>query len=103
MFSVYILQSINKPRKIYIGFTGQNINDRLANHNQGKSSFTSRYRPWRIIYYEVYLSAKDARTREKMLKQYGSSLGHLKRRLKESLKFEKGGVGSMNVSSSRER
>jgi len=87
MYCVYILKSEIFTRKLYIGFTSRKISSRLLEHNQGKVDFTKQYKPWRLIYCEVYLSEKDARAREKMLKQYGSSWGHLKKRLNDTLKI----------------
>ena len=40
---------------------------------------------YRLIYYEAYLTEKDARERERQLKKYGSSLEHLKKRLSNTL------------------
>jgi len=37
------------------------------------------------MYYEAYLSEKDARERERKLKKYGSALGHLKKRSSNAL------------------
>ncbi len=47
-------------------------------------------RKWNIqlaarVYYEAYLAEKDARERERMLKHYGASLGHLKARIRNSM------------------
>jgi len=59
----------------------------LQDHNYGSVDATRKYRPWKLIYCEVYKSEKDARNRERMLKQYGSSWGHLKKRLNNTLKM----------------
>ena len=40
---------------------------------------------YKLIYYEACPSKKDARARERKLKQYGSTLGHLKKRLSNTL------------------
>lgn len=102
MFSVYVLKSEVKSWKIYIGYTSKDVRRRLKDHNEGKSNYTRQHRPWKLIYYESYLSESDARKREKMLKQYGNSWGHLKRRINESLKSEKGGVSSATGKSPRQ-
>ena len=44
----------------------------------------SREKKVKLIYYESYLSEKDARKRERDLKKYGSALGHLKKRIYNS-------------------
>ena len=60
---------------------------RLKDHNYGIVSSTKLYKPWKLIYCEVYVSEDDARNRERLLKQYGSSWGHLKKRLSNTLKI----------------
>ncbi|MFH1618312.1 MAG: hypothetical protein ABIG11_00245, partial [bacterium] len=45
---------------------------------------TKPYVPLKLIYYEAYLSKKDAFNREHKLKHHGSVIGHLKRRLRDS-------------------
>jgi putative endonuclease len=77
---VYILRSI-QFKKLYIGYTSRKLNVRLEEHNSGKTFFTSQYTPWKLIYFEGYLTEKQARAREKMLKQYGSSWQKLKKRI----------------------
>jgi len=66
MFYVYILYS-NKLKKHYIGYTN-NLKDRLRRHNSGFSKYTSKGIPWKLIYYEVFLSSIDARNEENFLK-----------------------------------
>ncbi len=82
MYYVYILQ--DRYGKIYIGYS-VNLKDRLKTHERGHSDFLKRRRPVKLIYYEAYLSEKDAKTREKSLKNYGSVLAGLKRRIKNCL------------------
>ena len=83
MYYVYVLQSKDSERKHYIGFT-RNLRKRLASHNESIGCKTTRNREWILIYYEAYLSDKDARRRERRLKD-GRSVYHLKTRIKESL------------------
>lgn len=54
-------------KKSYIGYTN-NVEKRLLEHNSGKSIYTRKYRPWRIIYVEDFLNETDAILREKYLK-----------------------------------
>lgn len=61
---------------LYYGYT-DNLERRFKEHNVGFK--------WKVIYYEAYLSEKDARTRENKLKDYGQSRSHLKNRLNVSL------------------
>lgn len=83
MFYVYLLKS-DKTDRFYIGYT-DNLEIRLAKHNQGEVKSTSPFRPWRIVYYEAYQSEEDAVDREKALKYFGKALGQLKRRIKRSI------------------
>ena len=66
MFYVYCLQSLAN-KELYFGYT-VNLKERLIEHNKGLNFSTSRYKPWKLIYYEACLGEKDARRREKYLK-----------------------------------
>jgi len=52
---------------MYVGST-DDIKLRLSNHNAGKVISTKAGRPWNLIYYEAFLSKKDARREELFLK-----------------------------------
>lgn len=82
MFYVYILQSHNKD--LYIGYT-TDLKRRIEEHNSNRSTFTSKKGPWDLVYYEAYRNQEDAQARERSLKNYGSALGHLKKRLDRTL------------------
>ncbi len=94
MFYFYMIQSKKKPTEIYTGSTN-NLRSRFFEHNQGKVSSTKRYMPWRLVYYEAYLSEKDARVREQKFKRHGKGNIELKKRLRYSLgnKKKKKGEG----------
>ncbi len=66
MYYLYILKS-EKFFKTYVGIS-RNLKQRIQEHNSGSSCFTKRYRPWRLMYYEVCLSRTEARKREKYFK-----------------------------------
>ncbi|OGD62937.1 hypothetical protein A2160_04180 [Candidatus Beckwithbacteria bacterium RBG_13_42_9] len=85
MYYVYVLKSLKyKSLKIYIGFTN-NLEVRLLQHNQ-KNTLSTRYGiPWKLVYYEAFLSKRDAIIREKRLKTGSSAIGFLKLRIKKSL------------------
>jgi putative endonuclease len=79
-YYVYVLESIVTD-SLYIGFT-TNLKRRFQEHNKGLNFSTKRDKPWKLIWYESYLSERDATRREKYLKtSQGSRL--LKRMLKE--------------------
>ena len=65
-FCVYILFS-QKDHLLYTGFT-TNIEERIKNHNQGKTKSTAPRRPLELIFCEFYLFEADARKREMYFK-----------------------------------
>ena len=79
MHYVYLIQSVQHDF-IYVGQT-DDLKRRFAEHNAKKNIATKYYAPFNLVYYEAYISKKDALIRENMLKHKGSSIGHLKRRL----------------------
>ena len=84
MYYVYILRSPT-TKFLYVGYS-TDLDRRLKEHNSNRSTFTSHKGPWELIYYEAYLNQEDAQERERMLKNYGSTLGHLKKRLSKTLR-----------------
>ena len=84
MYYVYVLLS-NAVGKIYVGFT-HDLRKRFHDHNNSKEeSYTKKFRPWKLVYYEAYLSENDARNREQKLKYRGRAKALLKQRLQDSL------------------
>lgn len=65
MFIVYIIE--NSQGKLYIGQTG-NLEKRILDHNELGKGYTSKFRPWKLIYSEKVESRKIAMAREKYLK-----------------------------------
>jgi len=63
---VYILKSIDYD-KTYVGFTN-NLERRLSEHNSSKTIYTSKYKPWKIVYKEEAADRIRAREREKYFK-----------------------------------
>ena len=67
MFTVYVLYS-EKFNKIYVGYTS-NMEQRLLSHNELEiKGYTLKYRPWKVIYTEVFSEKPEAMKREKQLK-----------------------------------
>ena len=67
MWSVYVLKSVSDG-KYYVGMT-MDVENRVKEHNAGKSKYTSGHRPRLLIYQEEgFQSSVDARVREKYLK-----------------------------------
>jgi putative endonuclease len=66
LFTVYILYSTSFG-KIYIGYTSHLLL-RFKSHQELGKGWTSKYRPWLVIYCEYYADQKKAMQREKELK-----------------------------------
>ena len=66
MHYTYILRS-QKDGSLYKGHT-HDLQQRLQQHNSGKSEYTSGKGPWEIIYYEEFNSVDEAIKREKYFK-----------------------------------
>ena len=66
MFYVYLLKSLNY-NQTYIGFT-KNLKERFADHNQGKSVHTSKYKTWQLEAYFAFREESKAVAFEKYLK-----------------------------------
>lgn len=64
---VYILTSQSDPNRHYAGMT-QNLQTRLQDHNSGKCSHTSKFRPWQIETALSFRSFDKALAFEKYLK-----------------------------------
>ena len=85
MFYVYILKS-KKDGKCYIGSTND-LKRRFVEHNKGKIFSTKYRKPLVLVYYEAFLSEKDARKREQTLKNYGQGITNLYKRISNSLEI----------------
>jgi len=65
-YFTYILQS-EIDQSFYIGYTA-NIHNRLEEHNNGKSKYTKRKIPWKLVHLETFELKREAIIREKELK-----------------------------------
>jgi putative endonuclease len=73
MFTLYILYSQNF-KKSYVGQT-QNLQNRLLEHNEtATKGFTIPYRPWTLIYNELFPTRSDVLKREKFLKTWAGRI-----------------------------
>ena len=67
MITVYVLYSENHM-KFYTGCTSD-LDKRILSHNElGTKGWTIKYRPWKLIYTEVFSDKSLALKREKELK-----------------------------------
>jgi putative endonuclease len=64
---VYIIESL-KDHSFYIGYS-ENLENRLKQHNNGESTYSSLKIPWKLVYYEEFDNKKAALIREKFLKR----------------------------------
>jgi len=87
MYYFYLIQGVKRQEIIYSGSTND-LKKRIKKHNQGEVVSTKRYLPWRLVYYEAYLSEEDAREREQKFKRHGKGNDELKKRIRRSLKGE---------------
>lgn len=87
MYYVYLIES-QDDKSWYIGYSA-NLKQRIKNHLVGDGGKTTSLKHnWRLIYYEAYISKKDAQNRELFLKS-GSGRVFLKKQLKNYLSIEK--------------
>jgi putative endonuclease len=69
---VYLLEGSEDARRRYVGVTSD-LRRRLAEHNSGKSTHTSKYMPWRVVTYVAFSDERKAAAFESYLK---SGSGH---------------------------
>lgn len=63
---IYVLSS-KTTKKSYVGYTND-LTKRLKEHNERADQFTSRFKPWKVIYTEEVSTEIEAKKREKYLK-----------------------------------
>ena len=66
MFYSYILKSL-KDNTYYYGSTGK-LEERVDTHNSGKVKYTKGHLPYKLHYYEIFKTRKEAMAREKFFK-----------------------------------
>lgn len=74
MYYVYLLKRADSGNT-YIGYT-HNLRRRLKEHKDKRPE---------LIYFEAYKDERDARERERKLKQRGQTIRRLRERIKQSL------------------
>jgi predicted GIY-YIG superfamily endonuclease len=79
MHYVYMLRSESVTDQRYVGVTSD-LKQRLADHNAGKSSHTSKYPPWQLVTYVAFSDRVKAETFERYLKS-GSGHAFARKRL----------------------
>ena len=71
MWLLYILYSALR-NQYYIGFTGDDILERIRKHNSNHKGFTGNSGDWKLMYQEEFNLKADAIKREKQLKSWKS-------------------------------
>lgn len=67
MYFVYLLQS-EMDDSFYVGYS-TDVTRRLQEHNEGESRYTSKKRPWKLVYVESFNTKREALIRERFLMQ----------------------------------
>lgn len=82
MFYVYLLRSQSSPERVYTGFT-EDLRQRLAEHNAGKSTHTKKFTPWILETYLAFSERDQALAFERYLKT-ASGIAFARKRLRHS-------------------
>ncbi|MCF7792028.1 MAG: GIY-YIG nuclease family protein [Victivallales bacterium] len=69
MYYVYILKSNVDNSSTYVGYTSD-LKSRLTKHNEGGCPHTSKYKPWKLIWYCAFHNKIKALEFEKYLKSH---------------------------------
>ena len=72
LYYVYLIESFCAEGKRYLGMT-TDLKQRLEQHNAGKSSHTSKFKPWKLRTYIAFTDRAKAEALERYLK---SGSGH---------------------------
>ena len=81
MWYVYILRSQNYPAQEYTG-ASEDLRQRFADHNAGKSVHTAKFKPWDLLWYCAFPGKMPALVFEKYLKSHSGRAFAKKRLLK---------------------
>ncbi len=76
---VYLIQSIPHPEQKYFGLTS-NLENRIKDQNEGRSTHTAKYKPWKLVTYVAFSNESKAIKFEQYLKS-GSGRAFANKRL----------------------
>ena len=79
VYYVYLIESLSAQGERYVGMT-THLKQRLREHDQGKSSHTTKFSPWKLITYVAFTERAKAEAFERYLKS-GSGHAFAKKRL----------------------
>ena len=66
MYYVYLIESLSAQGERYVGMT-TDLKQRLRQHDQGKSSHTTKFSPWKLITYVAFTDRAKAEAFERYL------------------------------------
>jgi putative endonuclease len=79
VYYVYLIESLCMQGERYVGMT-TDLKQRLREHNQGKSSHTTKFSPWKLITYVAFTDRAKTEAFERYLKS-GSGHAFARKRL----------------------
>ena len=79
VYYVYLIESLSAQGERYVGMT-TDLKRRLREHDQGKSSHTTKFSPWKLITYVAFTDRAKAEAFERYLKS-GSGHAFARKRL----------------------
>lgn len=85
MWYFYVLQSQKDKNWFYKGSTND-LRKRFVQHNNKEVQSSKYYIPFKLVYYEAYLTEQSVRRRESSVKKSGSVWKPLMDRIKDTLK-----------------
>jgi putative endonuclease len=71
VYHVYILFSPSK-NKYYIGYTGDELLERIRKHNSNHKGFTGKRGDWKLVHKEIFTDKNFAMQRELKIKSWKS-------------------------------
>ena len=71
-YRVYLIE--NPAGRRYLGLS-EDVTERLAQHNAGRSKWTAKYRPWQLVWASSPRSLTEARKLERLLKRQKGGRG----------------------------
>ena len=71
IYTTYILFSKIK-NNYYIGYTGDDLNERIRKHNSNHKGFTGGIGDWILVYSETFNTAQESHQRELQIKKWKS-------------------------------
>ena len=81
-YFVYLIGNYKNSKLItYVGYTN-NLKNRIKLHNEGKGAKFTRGRFWKLLYYEKFLTKREAIFRESYIKKNRNFRNLIKKKYK---------------------